>query len=59
MADAMTPLLAVRSSRRTSRARQHLGPTPSRQARGWQTIYVPTNNHALMKLVYPQFAYDP
>src|SRR4029077_15303460 len=24
-----------------------------------QTIYVPTNNHALMKLVYPQFAYDP
>jgi tripartite-type tricarboxylate transporter receptor subunit TctC len=24
-----------------------------------QTIYVATNNHALMKLVYPQFAYDP
>lgn len=24
-----------------------------------QTIYVPTNNHALMKLIYPQFAYDP
>jgi tripartite-type tricarboxylate transporter receptor subunit TctC len=24
-----------------------------------QTIYVATNNHALMKLVYPQFADDP
>src|ERR1700730_4293465 len=48
MADGMTPLLG----RPGGSAFQQ---TPA----DGQTIYVPTNNHALMKLIYPQFAYDP
>jgi tripartite-type tricarboxylate transporter receptor subunit TctC len=61
MAEAMTPLLgrpivveniAGAGSTLGANAFQHA-------AADGNTIYFPTNNHALMKLVYPQFAYDP
>src|SRR5215471_12265107 len=61
MADAMTPLLG-RSIvvENIAGAGSTLGANTFQQTPAdGQTIYVPTNNHALMKLVYPQFAYDP
>ena len=61
MADAMTPLLG-RSFvvENLAGAGSTLGANAFQQAPAdGQTILVPTNNHALMKLVYPQFAYDP
>src|SRR5882672_4278997 len=61
MADAMTPLLGrpiVVDN--IAGAGSTLGASAFQQAPAdGQTIYVPTNNHALMKLIYPQFAYDP
>src|SRR5258708_14703111 len=61
MADAMTPLLGRPIVvENIAGAGSTLGANTFQQAPAdGQTIYVPTNNHALMKLVYPQFAYDP
>src|SRR5262245_29883986 len=56
MADAMTPLLG-RSIvvDNIAGAGSTLGANAFQQTPAdGQTIYVPTNNHALMKLVYPQ-----
>jgi tripartite-type tricarboxylate transporter receptor subunit TctC len=61
MADAMTPLLGrqivvdnIAGAGSTLAANAF-----ERAPADGQTIYVGTNNHALMKMVYPQFAYDP
>ena len=61
MADAMTPLLGRPIVvENIAGAGSTLGANAFQQAPAdGQTIYVPTNNHALMKLIYPQFAYDP
>ena len=61
MADAMTPLLGRPIvAENLAGAGSTLGANAFQQTPAdGQTIYVPTNNHALMKLVYPQFAYDP
>ena len=61
MADAMTPLLGRPIVvENMAGAGSTLGANAFQQAPAdGQTIYVPTNNHALMKLIYPQFAYDP
>jgi len=61
MADAMTPLLGRPIVvENIAGAGSTLGASAFQQAPAdGQTIYVPTNNHALMKLIYPQFAYDP
>src|SRR5215813_13641640 len=61
VADAMTPLLG-RSIvvENMAGAGSTLGANAFQQTPAdGQTIYVPTNNHALMKLIYPQFACDP
>lgn len=60
MADAMTPLLGRQIvAENIAGAGSTLGANAFQQAPAdGQTIYVPTNNHALMKLIYPQFAYD-
>src|ERR1700722_19091092 len=61
MADAMTPLLGRPIVvENMAGAGSTLGANAFQQTPAdGQTIYVPTNNHALMKLIYPQFAYDP
>src|SRR5215813_12971096 len=61
VADAMTPLLGRQIVvENIAGAGSTLGANTFQQTPvDGQTIYVPTNNHALMKLVYPQFAYDP
>ena len=61
MADAMTPLLGRPIVvENLAGAGSTLGANAFQQTPAdGQTIYVPTNNHALMKLIYPQFAYDP
>lgn len=61
MADAMTPMLGRQIvAENIAGAGSTLGANTFQQAPAdGQTIYVPTNNHALMKLIYPQFAYDP
>jgi tripartite-type tricarboxylate transporter receptor subunit TctC len=61
VADAMTPLLGRQIvAENIAGAGSTLGANTFQQAPAdGQTIYVATNNHALMKLVYPQFAYDP
>ncbi len=61
MADAMTPLLGRPIvAENIAGAGSTLGANAFQQTPpDGQTIYVPTNNHALMKLIYPQFAYDP
>ena len=60
-ADAMTPLLGrqivvdnIAGAGSTLAANAF-----ERAPADGNTIYVGTNNHALMKMVYPQFAYDP
>src|SRR5215475_531610 len=60
MADAMTPLLGRQIvAENIAGAGSTLGANTFQQAPAdGHTIYVATNNHALMKLVYPQFAYD-
>ena len=60
MADAMTPLLGRPIvAENIAGAGSTLGANAFQQTPAdGQTIYVPTNNHALMKLIYPQFAYD-
>ena len=60
MADAMTPLLGRPIVvENIAGAGSTLGANTFQQAPAdGQAIYVPTNNHALMKLIYPQFAYD-
>jgi tripartite-type tricarboxylate transporter receptor subunit TctC len=61
VADAMTPLLGRQIVvDNIAGAGSTLGANTFQQTPAdGQTIYVPTNNHALMKLMYPQFAYDP
>jgi tripartite-type tricarboxylate transporter receptor subunit TctC len=61
VADAMTPLLGRQIvAENIAGAGSTLGANTFQQtAPDGQTIYVPTNNHALMKLIYPQFAFDP
>src|ERR1044072_9185498 len=61
MADAMAPLLGRPIVvENLAGAGSTLGANAFQQTPAdGQTIYVPTNNHALMKLIYPQFAYDP
>lgn len=61
LADAITPLLGRQIvAENIAGAGSTLGANAFQQAPAdGQTIYVATNNHALMKLVYPQFAYDP
>src|SRR5258708_30355700 len=61
LADAMTALLGRQIvAENIAGAGSTLGANTFQQAPAdGQTIYVATNNHALMKLVYPQFAYDP
>ena len=61
MADAMTSLLGRPIVvENLAGAGSTLGANAFQQTPAdGQTIYVPTNNHALMKLIYPQFAYDP
>ena len=61
MADAMSPLLGRPIVvENMAGAGSTLGANAFQQTPAdGQTIYVPTNNHALMKLIYPQFAYDP
>jgi tripartite-type tricarboxylate transporter receptor subunit TctC len=61
LADAMTPMLGRQIvAENIAGAGSTLGANAFQQAPAdGQTIYVATNNHALMKLVYPQFAYDP
>jgi len=61
LADAMMPLLGRQIvAENIAGAGSTLGANTFQQAPAdGQTIYVATNNHALMKLVYPQFAYDP
>ena len=61
MADAMAPLLG-----RTIVVENIAGAGSTLAANAFQrapadghTVYVGTNNHALMKAVYPTFAYDP
>src|SRR5260221_10651219 len=61
MADAMTPLLS-----RQIVVENIAGAGSTLAANAFQrspadgnTIYVGTNNHVLMKMVYPQFTYDP
>jgi tripartite-type tricarboxylate transporter receptor subunit TctC len=61
MADAMTPLLG-----RQIVVENIAGAGSTLAANAFQrapadgnTIYVGTNNHALMKMVYPEFTYDP
>lgn len=61
MADAMTPQLG-----RSIVVENIAGAGSTLAANAFQrapadghTLYVGTNNHALMKAVYPQFAYDP
>src|SRR3954467_2249700 len=61
IADAMTPLMGrpiVVDN--PAGAGSTLGANAFQQTPAdGQTIYVPTNNHALMKLMYPNFACDP
>src|SRR4029453_415339 len=61
LADAMTPLLGRPIVvENPAGAGSTVGANAFQQTPAdGQTIYVPTNNHALMKLIYPQFAYDP
>jgi tripartite-type tricarboxylate transporter receptor subunit TctC len=61
VADAMTPLVGRQIvAENIAGAGSTLGANTFQQTPAdGQTIYVATNNHALMKLVYPQFAYDP
>ena len=60
MADAMSPLLGRPIvAENIAGAGSTLGANTFQQAPAdGQTIFAPTNNHALMKLIYPQFAYD-
>src|SRR5215467_15675589 len=57
VADAMTPLLGRQIVvENIAGAGSTLGANTFQQTPvDGQTIYVPTNNHALMKLMYPQF----
>jgi tripartite-type tricarboxylate transporter receptor subunit TctC len=61
IADAMTPLLGrTIVAENIAGAGSTLGANAFQQTPAdGQTIYVCTNNHALMKLIYPRFAYDP